>query len=214
MTVMVKIVSIVCNLLKFLWKKSTEDLIRDWNTVSKIVSDYQLHSLSIINATLSTNELRYKYYCRHPAHNRFKKKASKLLMRSKALIQILIARHNAHYRMYRTKSFEKCVSISMRSHNLPVRFKIFLAHQNSATKGSRYPCVFWQESPLGRKIQNYGSLQEIYSSLDEQMCSICYTDGQKFEDSFAIFMGCNHLVCVPCVESLTIFNNHYDDSTR
>ena len=86
-----------------------------------------------------------------------------------------------------------------------VRSYFFQTYEDNASLG-RFPHIYWQGTDLSKKIIQQDSLEEIFSTGNEEKCCVCLEGGEDFLNDFAIFLNCDHVVCVPCSEQL-LFNN-------
>ena len=86
-----------------------------------------------------------------------------------------------------------------------VRYHFFQIYEDNASLG-RFPHIYWQGTDLSKKIIQHDSLEEIFSKGNEEKCCVCLEGGEDFQNDFAIFLNCDHIVCVPCAEQLLVEN--------
>ena len=191
-------------MIEFISTKVSENLVKDFNLDWK--SDYQLHLLDLLHVSLWTivQEIESRSLSQDEFDLRMKDKLLTSVRQIIVEVDILISRHGWHYR----KEMKRCSETSRAGPpvQLPIRHLFFNYYQNCADTG-RFPHIFWQETPLREKIRDYGSLEEIFSNGNEELCCVCMTDEESLKDNFGIFLNCNHLVCASCALCLLVDEN-------
>ena len=190
-----KYFSVIKDMLLFLFNKDSKDLVNDLTSDHK--SDYQLNLLHLLK--ISVEAIHQLILGPEEADRTMQEKLRTMLNQSTGYINILMSRHGWHYRKKWHQSDK--TSRSGPPLQLTIRSQFFNYYEDCARVG-RFPYILWQETPLREKISRYNSLGEIFSKENEKECSICFEDGKNFENNFAIFLVCNHLLCAPCAERL------------
>lgn len=199
-----KYFTVIKDLVELMFNNDSENLIEDLDSDCK--RDYKLQLLHLSKFSLTCIYLSVIELPRAGTESdqTMQDELSNILTQSCGYLNILICRHGWHYRNKwlqcdRTKLAGPRVS-------LPIRLQFFKDYENMASAGS-YPHIFWKETFLNEKIRCCESLEEIFSNGKENKCCICWKEGEDFKDNFAIFLRCNHLVCVSCAELLLVGNN-------
>ena len=189
---------------EFISTKVSENLVKDFNLDWK--SDYQVHLLHLLHVSLSriVREIDDRSLSQDEFDLGMEDKLLTSVRQIIVEVDILISRHGWHYRK-EMKLFSETSRAGQRV-QLPIRHLFFNFYENCADTG-RFPYIFWQETPLREKIRDCGSLEEIFSNGNEELCCVCMTDKERFKENFGIFLNCNHPVCASCAACLLIDDN-------
>lgn len=192
-----KIMALFQKSMEYILERSSENFLKD--ITSHCISDYQLHLLFLLMTavrTLGHAALAVRIYLFARAF--IDMEFGTMVDQISVYIDMLSTRHGWHYRNNWKPHGDGSINPSS------IRCQFMYHYDNNAQMG-RVPHIFWQKTPLSKKISQEDSLAAIFLKGKEKECSICYMDGIKFTDNFSIFLNCNHIFCVPCTERL-IYN--------
>ena len=196
-----KIFTLINRIMWFIINTDSEKSVK--TSVSDFKLDYKLNLVQILDHRLRI------------AHTFVQNKVVISQKMNKRLMTTFQKLNNMHmiiwarYGWNCMKKFLQCENttpVDLINHKFQMNF--FKYYGDSAREG-RLPQVFWQDASFEKKIKNNNSLEEIFLIGDEEKCSVCYMDGEDFRNDFAIFLNCNHLICVSCAETIIILECDY-----
>ena len=192
--------TVMIRILESIFEKDPENLIKNFD--SDFESDFKLHLLhSLITSLADICESMFESPQDILNVTIDDEVFMKKLNKATNYIKTFYCRHFLHNR----KRFLQSSNSSREGHpiQLSIQHEVTKYYLDSACVG-RFPHVFWRDTPLSNKISHRGSLEVIFINGKEERCCVCYSDGNDFQDNFAVFLGCNHLVCASCAERLFV----------
>ena len=191
--------TLIKDILAHLLDKVSEASVQGLNSDCK--SEYELDLILLFSNSLNNVCTKILTLCSSTV---YKNKLKTTIKQIDLCVKILIVRYVWQCRK-KFVHYSKSRADSSRSQ---VRSHFFQEYEANANLG-RFPHIYWQATDLSQKISQHDSLEEIFSQGNEEKCCVCLKGGEYFQNDFAIFLHCNHLLCVTCAEQLLVNNIKY-----